>query len=182
MITLKEAQKYSDIFFLTIKSIDGLPILINEKYYKIILDSLKFCRENKGLKIYAYTILLNHLHLVIMMAEGFSLSDTIGDFKKYTAHEILKQLELDKQYNLLDELIITANKTKDREKKVWRRSCWPEIIVSEKFLLQKVNYIDLNAQKHGVVRDIEKYPYTSYHNHYCNHKVVLEIDDIKELL
>jgi len=182
MMTLKQAEQHGNTFFLTIKTIYGLPILINKKYYQIILDSLKFCRANKGLKIYAYTILLNHLHLVVSMLDNFSLSDTIGDFKKFTAHEILKQLKLDKQYDLLDELHIAASKNKNQDSKIWRIDCWPKIIATEKFLLQKVKYTDLNARKHGVVRDIENYLYTSYHNHYCNHNVVLKIDDVKNLL
>jgi len=181
-MTLKQIQKHGDTFFLTIKSIDGLPILLNRTYYQIILDSLKFCRENKGWEIYAYTILINHLHLVLKISEKFSLSNTIRDFKQFTSKRILNKLKKDNQFDLLKELEIVANKDEDRENKVWRRSCWPEVVSTEKFLLQKVKYIDLNAQKHGIVDDIEKYPYTSYHNHYCEHKAVLEIDDFKELL
>ena len=180
-MTLKEAQRNGNIFFLTIKSIYGLPILINEKYYTIILDSLKFCRQNKRCRIYAYAVLFNHIHLVLRILEGFSLSDAVRDFKKYTANQILKQLKIDNQYDLLEELKITANKTKDRDGKVWRRDCWPKVIETEKFFFQKIQYIDFNAQKHGIVKDAEQYPYTSYHNHHCNHGLILEIDDIKEL-
>jgi REP element-mobilizing transposase RayT len=180
-MTLQEAQRNGNLFFLTIKSIDGLPILINEKYYQIILDSLKFCRRHKGWRIYAYAILINHLHLVLKLLKGFSLSDTMRDFKKYTSNQILKRLKEDKQYDLLEELKIAANKTKDRNSKVWRHDCWPKIIVTEKFFFQKVQYTDFNAQKHGLVGDMEKYPYTSYHNHYCGHEAVLEIDNIAEL-
>lgn len=31
-------------------------------YFEIILDSLKFCFENKGLHLYAYVIMPNHAH------------------------------------------------------------------------------------------------------------------------
>ena len=55
-------------------------------------------------------------------------------------------------------------------------------IVSKKFFLQKVKYTNLNAQKHKIVNDMEKYFYSSYHNHYCDHKTLLEIDDIKGIL
>ncbi len=65
MSILKDNQQTSNIIFITIKTINGLPVFINSKYYKVILDSLAFCRKNKGWKIYAYTILLNHLHLVL---------------------------------------------------------------------------------------------------------------------
>jgi len=182
MISLKEAEKYGDIFFLTIKSVNGLPIILNERYYKIILDSLRFCRENKGLRIYAYTILLNHIHLVVMMEKEFSLSDTIGDFKKFTANQIFEQLKSDKQFDLLNELRVNVRNDKNSDCRIWRRDCFPKVVETENFFLQKVNYIDLNPVKHNVVDNIEKYPYTSYHNHYCDHEVFLEIDDIKELL
>ena len=182
MMSLKQAEKYGDIFFLTIKSVNGLPVILNERYYKIILDSLKFCRENKGLKIYAYTILLNHMHLVVMAGERINLSEAIGDFKKFTANQIFEQLKLDEQFDLLNELRMGVRNDKNSNCRIWRKDCFPKTIETENFFLQKVNYIDLNAAKHNVVKDIEEYPYTSYHNHYCNHKVVLEIDDIKELL
>jgi len=182
MMSLKEAEKYGDLFFLTIKSVNGLPIILNEKYYKIILDSLRFCRENKGLKIYAYTVLLNHLHLVVMMGEGLSLSEAVGGFKKFTADQIFKQLKLDKQFDLLNEFRMNVRNDKNSDCRIWRKDCFPKVVETEKFFLQKVNYVDTNAMKHNVVKDIEEYLYTSYHNHYCDHKVVLEIDDIKEIL
>jgi len=185
MVTLKQVEDLCDsdgVFFLTIKSINGLPILLDKKYYQVILSSLKYGCENKGWKIYAYTILINHLHLVLKVLKGYSLSGTISDFKSFTAHEILKLLRKDKQYNILDELAMAANKMEDCNYKIWRRSCWPEAITSRKFLLQKVKYVDNNAAKHRIVRDIESYLYTSYHNHYCEHEVVLDIDDIKELI
>jgi len=182
MLTLKEIEKDNNVFFLTIKSIDGLPILLNKKYYQIILNSLEFCQGNKGWKIYAYTILINHLHLVLSILKEFSLSETVSNFKSYTANKILNQLRLDKQSNILDSLHKAANRTKDRKSKLWRRDCYPKAIISEKFLLQKVKYIDLNAKKHRLINDIEKYPYTSYHNHYCHHKVVLAIEEVGKLL
>jgi len=154
----------------------------NRKYYQVILDSLKFCRKNKGWKIFAYTILINHLHLVIKILDQYSLADIIRDFKRFTANKILQQLKIDKQYDLLKKLEITAQDVNDQYQKLWCRSCWPKAIVSKKFFLQKVKYTNLNAQKHKIVNDMEKYFYSSYHNHYCDHKTLLEIDDIKGIL
>ncbi|MFH1522260.1 MAG: transposase [Patescibacteria group bacterium] len=181
MPTLKQTEKDGSLFFLTIKAINGLPILRNNKYYQVILDSLKYCRENKGWKVYAYTILINHLHIMLKVKDNFSLLETVSDFKSFTAHKILKLLREDKQYDILDEMRMSAYRTKDRDNKIWRKSCWPEILLSKRFIRQKGKYINLNAMEHYVVKDIENYLYTSYHNHYCNHEVVLEIDDIKEL-
>jgi len=181
MPSLKQAEEAGSLFFLTIKTINGLPVLINKDYYDVIIDSLNFCRNHKDWGIYAYTILINHLHLLLSIKKEDSLWNTIGDFKSYTAHEILKLLKRDKQYDILAEMRIAAYKSNDRDNKIWRKNCWPEIIISDKFFWQKVDYIDFNAWQHGIVKDIENYIYTSYHNHYCKHNVILKIDNIEEL-
>lgn len=181
MSILQENQQASNIFFITLKTINGLPVFINKKYYQIILDSLKFCRKNKGWRIYAYTILINHLHIVLKILPNFNLDDTVRDFKSFTAKEILKLLREDNQWDVLKEMEMAARNTKKQNFKVWRKNIWPKAICTQKFLLQKVKYTDFNAQKHKVVKNIENYPYTSYHNHYCDHQVELEIDDMSEL-
>jgi len=182
MSILKENQQASNIFFITFKIINSLQVFTNKKYYQVILDSLKFCRKNKGWKIYAYTILINHLHLVIKILPNFNLDDTVRDFKSFTAKEILKLLREDNHWGILREMKLAAKDTKKQNFKVWRKNIWPKAIVSKKFFLQKVKYTNLNAQKHKIVNDMEKYPYSSYHNHYCDHKTFLEIDDIKGIL
>jgi REP element-mobilizing transposase RayT len=42
----------------------------------------KFCRQHKGLKVHAYVILDNHLHLVVA---GDKLTDIIRDFLYHLA-------------------------------------------------------------------------------------------------
>ena len=50
-----------------------------------------------------------------------SLSDTIRDFKQYTAKRGQDRLKQDGKFDLLEELKIAANKDKDRNTKIWRR-------------------------------------------------------------
>lgn len=55
---------------------------LNEQseYKGIIVDSLAYCQENKGLEIYAWCIMSNHLHL-IMRAKGNNPAKVLGSFK-----------------------------------------------------------------------------------------------------
>ncbi|WP_409049450.1 transposase [Telluribacter sp. SYSU D00476] len=62
-------------------------------YTNEIVDSLKFCQQQKGLEIYAYVIMTNHLHLIVSRANG-ELSHTIRDFKSFTANRLLNLLLL----------------------------------------------------------------------------------------
>ena len=95
------------------------------------------------------------------------------------ANQILKQLKKDNEFEILKKLRYTTIQNKKQKHKIWKSSCYPRAIISEKFLTQKIDYTDFNAVRHGIINDIEKYPHTSYHNHYCNHFVLLKIDSIE---
>jgi putative transposase len=59
----------------------------------IIVDSLNYCIVNKGITIYAWCLMTNHLHLVARANEGSKLSDFIRDFKKFTAKKIIEVIK-----------------------------------------------------------------------------------------
>jgi REP element-mobilizing transposase RayT len=68
--------------------------------YFMIVDSLKFCQEKKGLELFAWCLMRsaaqsNHLHLIIRAKEGFNLSDILRDFKKFTASQIIRSMQED---------------------------------------------------------------------------------------
>ncbi|MFN3999807.1 transposase [Algoriphagus sp.] len=81
------------VYFLTL-TIEGWIDVFTRKEYKLdVVDSLNFCVEYKGLEIYAWCLMSNHLHLLCRSKEAFKLSNTIQDFKKFTAKKILDSLE-----------------------------------------------------------------------------------------
>ena len=68
--------------------------MFTRKEYKVVIaDSLNYCIENKGLEVFAWCLMSNHIHLVCRAKEGFRISDIIRDFKKFTAKIILKMIE-----------------------------------------------------------------------------------------
>ncbi|MDE6083792.1 MAG: transposase [Muribaculaceae bacterium] len=73
-------------FFVTITVIDWVDVFTREAYKNIIAESLDFCRRKKGLCIYAWVLMTNHIHLIVSHdVNNEKLSQTIGDFKKFTA-------------------------------------------------------------------------------------------------
>ncbi|MBM4275556.1 MAG: transposase [Deltaproteobacteria bacterium] len=87
--------------FITCTVVQWIPLFTRKPYFDILLDALQFCRQHKGLKIYAYVILDNHLHLVV---SGPKLADTIRDFKSFTAKRLIAQLEKDEKTWVLNQL------------------------------------------------------------------------------
>lgn len=68
--------------YLTLTVTEWIDVFTRKEYRDVVIDSLKFCMENKGLTVYAYVIMSNHIHLVVQAEdERFPLSDILRDFK-----------------------------------------------------------------------------------------------------
>jgi REP element-mobilizing transposase RayT len=66
-------------------------IFTRKIYRDIIIESMKFCQKQKGLILYGFVIMSNHIH-VIFQAETGDLSDLVRDFKVFTAKKILETI------------------------------------------------------------------------------------------
>ena len=69
MPTGYQIDNQDGLYFLTFQVIDWVDIFTRQSYRDIIIDSLTYCRQQKGLKVYAYVIMSNHIH-AIMSTEG----------------------------------------------------------------------------------------------------------------
>ncbi|MBI4548574.1 MAG: transposase [Ignavibacteriae bacterium] len=64
-----------------------------DRYYFILVDSLKHVIAEHRATLFAYVLMLSHVHLIIALPPGESISDLMRDFKKYTSTRIRQQLE-----------------------------------------------------------------------------------------
>ncbi len=74
---------------MTFTAVGWIDVFTRKVYKDVIIDSLQYCISNKGLVVYAYVIMSNHIHVMMSAKEGFKLSDIIWDFKKYTSKQII---------------------------------------------------------------------------------------------
>ena len=164
--------------FLTLTVIEWIDIFTKPEYFHIIIESFKYCRENKWLKLYEYVIMANHIHFIAKAKEGHKLSQIISDFKKYTTREILKLLEKDNRRYILNLIKNSFAKKKGNEKQIWQRENYPEVIISEKFLRQKIRYIYNNPVKKEYVKNSEDWLRSSARNRTLNDNSVIELDSL----
>jgi len=68
---------------------------------QILLESLKCLQTTDNLKIFAYVVLENHLHLV---ASSNDIAKSIKKFNSYTAKELLALLQKHNVKTILDQL------------------------------------------------------------------------------
>jgi putative transposase len=158
---------------ITFTTVQWLPLFTRKPYFDILLDSLQFCRQHKGLKLHAYVILDNHLHL---LAAADKLTDIIRDFKSYTAKLLIARLEQDHKTWVLNQLQYykKSNKIKSAYQ-VWQEGFHPQQIISEEMLHQKADYLHHNPVRIGVVERPEDWLYSSAGD-YAGRKGILELD------
>jgi len=60
-------------YFMTFTVVDWVDIFSRKIYRDILLDSFRYCRLEKGLKIWGYSVMTNHVHCN-MSAKDFSFA------------------------------------------------------------------------------------------------------------
>jgi len=87
--TIADSTRLHFVSFATVNRID---VFVRRIYCEIVVDSLKFCMDNKGLELYAWCIMSSHVHLIIS-SEKDDLRMILRDLKRHTSKTILKTIE-----------------------------------------------------------------------------------------
>lgn len=150
------------VYYLTITVQEWVDVFTRKRYRDIIIESLQHCIDNKGLSLYAYVIMSNHLHLIARANEGFELSNIIRDFKRHTSKQILNSIQSEPESRrrwMLNIFSISENKHE-----FWQKDNHPFVLYSSEMVKQKLNYIHQNPVRAGFVREAQEYMYSSASN------------------
>jgi REP element-mobilizing transposase RayT len=169
------------IYFVSFAVVGWIDIFTRQAYRDIFLESLIFCRKEKGLNIHAWIIMSNHVHLIISSKAGFTLSDIMRDLKKYTAYKMLKEIkesaiESRKEWMLF--LFAKAGKqnSNNTNYQFWWQDNHPiELDFHSNMFEQRLNYLHNNPVEAGIVDKAEDYLYSSARD-YQEGKGLIEID------
>lgn len=142
--------------FITSTIIHWIPVFCRDDYFRVIVDSLNFCIERKGLAVHGYVIMPNHFHAICSQTEG-EISSVLRDMKRHTASIILKKLEEDGRVTWLRAF----KKSGDDTPKLWDASFHPMQVHSREFYEQKLGYMHNNPLRAGFVVNPEDWKYSS---------------------
>ena len=164
MSTGYKIEDQEALHYVTFQIVNWVDIFTRQVYRDIVIDSLKFCQANKGLEIYAFVVMSNHIHILLRSSIG-KLSDTIREFKSFTAKQMLLAIEMEAESRrdwMLNLFEFAAKQHKRNEKyQIWTHENHAELIYSDKFIMQKINYIHENPVRAGIVEKPEDYLYSS---------------------
>ncbi len=168
-----------ELYFLTLTIVDWVDVFTRAWYKDIIVDSLNHCVKYKGLKIYGWVIMSNHLHLIARSKEG-DLSGTLRDFKKFTSKAIIKSIEENPESRkewMLEKFILShGSKIRNSKYKLWKRGNCPIHLAKTQWIHQTLNYIHNNLVKARCVFKPEDYPWSSAVDYMTNKKGLVLIE------
>jgi REP element-mobilizing transposase RayT len=145
-------------YFITITVRKFVPLFQDDEVVRILFDSLEFLRRSDGLKVYAYVVMSNHVHLLIG-CDAKIMNNMIGSFKSHTSRSIAECLELNES-QFLKEFEKSAYKGQNYA--IWQETFRSEVVYSDDFLKQKVYYIHNNPVKGGMVESAGDWKYSSF--------------------
>ena len=160
------AYKIADagaVYFITCTVNKWVDIFTRKIYRDVVADSLNYCADHKGLVIYGYVIMSNHVHLLVQ-AKDENLSDVLRDFKKFTSQTIIKTLQQAKTESRKNWMLWLFKETIEDKKtayQFWLADNHPEICYQLNFMWQKLEYIHNNPVKAELVHKAEDYVYSS---------------------
>jgi putative transposase len=167
-----------DLKFITTTVTDWIDIFTRPVYKHIIVDSLKYCQKEKGLEIYAWVLMSNHLHMIAGTQDGIILSEIIRDFKKFTSKAIVQAIKSENESRsewMLNRFEFAGkNDKKIKYYKFWQDSYDETAIYFVDFFNQKLNYIHMNPVRAEIVTEPHHYLYSSAMN-YSGEKGLLDV-------
>ncbi len=173
--TIKEQEK---AHFITATVVDWIDVFSRKNYRDCVIECFDYCIKNKGMILYGYVIMSNHIHMVIQSNDG-KLSDLLRDFKKFTAKKILDKIQNEpesrREWMLERFKLATETHSRNKHYQFWQYGNHAEEIFTEHFLWSKLDYIHMNPIRSGIVTKIDDYIYSSASN-YVNRTGIIQVE------
>ena len=164
--------------FITATVVDWIDVFSRKNYRDLVIECFDFCIQNKGMILYGYVIMSNHIHFVAQ-SKDVKLSDLIRDFKKFTAKTILDKIQTEpesrREWMLERFKLAIESHSRNKNFQFWQYGNHPEEIYTNKFMWTKLDYIHLNPVRAGIVKKASHYIYSSASN-YLNDCGLLTIE------
>ena len=164
-VKYKHADVYS-MYFCTFTCYDWMALFYMTNSYDIVYKWFNILNEKK-IEVVGYVIMPNHVHCILYFPEtGFNLNNIVSNGKRFMAYEIINRLENannTETLKFLQETLTDREKKKKQLHKVFKDSFDAKAIFSEKFLIQKLNYIHHNpiSGKWKLAADFVSYEHSS---------------------
>ena len=148
----------SPALYITIVTKDRLPVFQTDYLREIVCSAIDEARASAGFLLFAYVIMLDHMHL--LASRSSTTSDLLRVVKGITARRIIDYL---KSNNHVRSLAKLCHQQRERNYKhsLWQTEKNVLPVFSEPMFLQKVGYIHRNPVRARLVKTPTEYRWSS---------------------
>lgn len=170
-------------YFVTTTAVGHAHLFRRDVIKRIILDSLHHIRTTRGVKLFVFVIMLNHIHIIAQFTDEYPLADMMRDFKKFTARQIYRHFQAEGNTKVISLLEKEGKKVK-QEYKVWEDNYDARDVFSIEFLQQKMDYIHQNPcqSQWKLAESPEQYLWSTAGFYLDEKPCVIPIDDVRDYL
>ena len=164
--------------FMTLQVVGWVDIFSRKVYRDVIIESMKFCRNEKSLEIYAYVIMTNPIHVIWRAKNGIYLISFVTSKnlqEEVLYEEIQKGTESRRDWLLKRFEFAARRNVRNSLHQFWTHENHAVELFSPGFSEQKFDYIHMNPVRAGWVENPEAYIYSSARN-YAGLWNLMEID------
>lgn len=167
------------VYFVTMSIVGWIDIFTRNEYRNIYLESVRYCQKEKGLVVYAWCMMSNHVHLIVR-AEEYNLSGVIRDLKKFTSKKLFAAIEENAEESRRNWIVAIFRRNGEFNSnnlnfQVWQQHNQPIELYSATAIEQKLHYIHDNPVRAGWVEHAWEYLYSSARD-YADIKGLLDIE------
>ncbi|TRW25759.1 transposase [Flavobacterium zepuense] len=167
-------------YFVSFATVNWIDVFTRDEYFWCIIESLNYCRQNKGMELYGYCIMPSHIHLIFRSALG-DPSGLMRDFKGFTSRKMLRLISENPQESRKEWMLWMFERaglknSNVKERQFWQQHNMPIEIWSYTVFEQKLTYIHNNPAEAGFVTDPIDWKFSSARNYGNNDNTILEID------
>ena len=171
----------SAAYFVSFATVHWIDVFTRQEYFKVLSDSIDYCRSEKGMELFAYCFMPSHLHF-IFRSSNEQPSELLRDFKRHTSKKVIEVIESNPQESRKEWLLWMFERAGKKNATTTRYQFWqqhnkPIELWSPKVIKQKLDYIHNNPIASGFVTEATDWKYSSARN-YAEDHTILEIDDI----
>ena len=136
------------LYYVTFTCYNWLPLFSLTNGFDLIYNWFDYLKNNSSIKVTAYIIMPNHVHVILFFPNAnYNLNTIISNAKRFVAYELVNRLKQLKENKILQQLtdgVTEREQKKGQLHRVFKESFDAKPVYTRKFLLQKINYIHLN--------------------------------------
>jgi putative transposase len=165
--SLNNKSKPHSIVLSVVHDID---VFTQQRYREVLIEMLNFFVVKRGLNLHAWSIMSDHVNLIISANDGFELEKMISDLKKYTARIILISMQANFTDRIKDRMLCLFKWTGAERGSVENSRFWKEDnqlieLTTNEMTVSKIMSLHNKPVCEGLVWKADQYKYSSAINY-----------------